>query len=127
MCSHILSDIEVLCDRVAIMRAGKLAETGRLEDLRRGDREKQQIEITVVGTDADAISSRIPPSLKASVSTTAGGARIQVADERDVDAAIVALREAGGRLVSVQPVKQSLEELFIGDGSGTEKGEEGIR
>src|ERR671932_148878 len=34
MCSHILSDIEVLCDRVAIMRRGRLAHTGRLEDLR---------------------------------------------------------------------------------------------
>src|ERR687884_759695 len=34
MCSHILSDIEVLCDRVAILNKGRLAETGRLEELR---------------------------------------------------------------------------------------------
>lgn len=127
MCSHILSDIEILCDRVAIMRAGKLAETGRLEDLRSSNGDKQQIEITVAGTDTNTISSRIPASLKASVSPTAGGARIQVSNERDVDAAIIALREAGGRLVSVQPVKQSLEELFIGDGGVTGKGEEGLR
>src|SRR5213595_3182343 len=34
MCSHILSDIEILCDRIAILNRGRLAETGRLEDLR---------------------------------------------------------------------------------------------
>ena len=47
------------------------------------------------------------------ITPTAGGARIEVADERDVDAALAALRSAGGRLVSVQPVRQSLEELFV--------------
>ncbi len=34
MCSHILSDIEVLCDRVAILNRGRLSETGTLEELR---------------------------------------------------------------------------------------------
>src|SRR4030095_11352413 len=33
MCSHILSDIEVLCDRVAILRGGRLAHLGYLDDL----------------------------------------------------------------------------------------------
>ena len=31
MCSHILSDIEVLCDRVAILKGGRLAQVGYLE------------------------------------------------------------------------------------------------
>jgi len=34
MCSHILSDIEVLCDRVGIMKRGKLAHVGHLDELR---------------------------------------------------------------------------------------------
>src|SRR5216110_667469 len=34
MCSHILSDIEVLCDSIAILKGGKLAHAGTLEDLR---------------------------------------------------------------------------------------------
>ncbi|MBV9209657.1 MAG: ABC transporter ATP-binding protein [Acidobacteria bacterium] len=122
MCSHILSDIEVLCDRVAIMRQGRLAETGRLEELRERDADKLRIEITVAGTDAAAISAKLPALEGSKVEPTAVGARIEVADERDVDAAIAALRQAGGRLVSVQPVKQSLEELFVQQTAGDEKG-----
>ncbi len=122
MCSHILSDIEVLCDRVAIMRQGRLAETGRLEELRAHAGDKLRIEITVAGADAAAIAEKLPALDGASVEPTAGGARIEVADERDVDAALAALRQAGGRLVSVQPIKQSLEELFARESTEPEGG-----
>ncbi|MBV9959815.1 MAG: ABC transporter ATP-binding protein [Acidobacteria bacterium] len=122
MCSHILSDIEVLCDRVAIMRQGRLAETGRLEELRARASDKLRIEITVAGADAAAIAEKLPALDGASVAPTAGGARVEVADERDVDAALAAVRQAGGRLVSVQPVKQSLEELFVRETTGVKEG-----
>src|ERR671939_892769 len=60
MCSHILSDIEVLCDRVAILSRGRLAETGRLEELRERAGGGHRIEITVAGTDAEELSSVFP-------------------------------------------------------------------
>ncbi|HEY0323735.1 MAG TPA: ABC transporter ATP-binding protein [Pyrinomonadaceae bacterium] len=113
LCSHILSDIEVLCDRVAILKRGRLVEQGRLEDLRGKAGDEQRIEITVAGADAETIGQYLKAAHGASVTTTASGARIEVADEKDVDEAIIALRRAGGRLVSVQPVQQSLEELFM--------------
>jgi len=114
MCSHILSDIEVLCDRVAILSRGRLAETGRLEELReRVAGDGHRIEIKVAGADAEKLSSVFPALEGAQITSTAGGARIELADECDVDAALAALRRAGGRLISVQPVRQSLEELFV--------------
>lgn len=113
LCSHILSDIEVLCDRVAILKRGRLVEQGRLEELRRRAGEEQAIEITVAGASAETIEQHMGEFASAHVTRTASGARIEVADERDVDRVIVALRQAGGRLVSVQPVRQSLEELFM--------------
>src|SRR5437773_1886892 len=109
MCSHILSDIEVLCDSVAILKCGRLAHAGSLEDLRA--REAGLFEIVAVDADIAALTTLLAG--KATVIPTASGARIQVSEEKEVDAVIAALRQAKGKLVSVQPVKQSLEELFV--------------
>jgi ABC-2 type transport system ATP-binding protein len=109
MCSHILSDIEVLCDGVAILKSGRLAHAGSLNELRA--RETSAVEIIATGADAGALKQTLP--LEAEVTTTPGGLRIQVSDEKDVDAVIAALRKVNGKLVSVQPVRQSLEDLFV--------------
>jgi ABC-2 type transport system ATP-binding protein len=109
MCSHILSDIEVLCDNVAILKAGRLAHAGSLDELRA--RESALIEVIVTGADAATMNQHLGSTAK--VTTTASGLRIEVADEKEVDAVIAALRQAKGKLVSVQPVRQSLEELFL--------------
>jgi ABC-2 type transport system ATP-binding protein len=109
MCSHILSDIEVLCDSIAILKGGKLAHAGTLEELRVG--QANAIEIIASGADADRLKSQL--KIQAEVTTTPSGLRIAVGDEKDVDAVIAALRSVDGKLVAVNPVKQSLEELFL--------------
>jgi ABC-2 type transport system ATP-binding protein len=109
MCSHILSDIEVLCDNVAILKGGRLAHAGSLNELRAAETSL----IEIIATDADAGALRKNLSSEAEVTTTPSGLRIQVADEKEVDAVLVALRGVNGKLVSVQPVRQSLEELFM--------------
>src|SRR5437016_7560709 len=55
MCSHILSDIEVLCDSVAILKCGRLAHAGSLEDLRA--REAGLFEIVAVDADIAALTT----------------------------------------------------------------------
>lgn len=109
MCSHILSDIEVLCDNVAILKNGRVAHAGSLNELRA--HETNAIEIIITGADAATLKANLP--IDAEVTTTPSGLRIQVADEKEVDAVIAALRRVNGKLVSVQPVRQSLEELFL--------------
>jgi hypothetical protein len=52
----------------------------------------------------------------ARVMGTPAGARIDVPSECEVDDALAAARVCGARLVSVQPVRQSLEDLFVGQG-----------
>lgn len=114
MCSHILSDIEVLCDRVAILKRGKLAQLGYLDELRRRGGDSEQIEVIATGTDEATLRLYLPSSGNyPNVTSTASGVRIEVADEKDVEEVLAALRLAGGKLVSVLPVRQSLEELFL--------------
>jgi len=114
MCSHILSDIEVLCDRVAILRGGKLAQQGRLDDLRQQSSGDHQVEIVVSGVDWASLSAQLTTEGTFAISETPGGLRIEVPEETHVDTVIAALRRSGGNLVSVQPIRQSLEELFVG-------------
>ena len=108
MCSHILSDIEVLCDSVAILKGGRVAKTGSLEDLRA--QSTSAIEIMATDADATALAEILS---SAQVTSAATGVRIEVADEKDIDAAIGAVRQLNGKIVSVQPMRQSLEDLFM--------------
>jgi len=113
MCSHILSDIEVLCDRVAILKRGQLANVGNLDELRQRAGDRNHVEIVATGSDADTLRFHLPEGDQYQLTSTASGLRIEVADEKDIDEVITALRRTGGKLVSVQPVRQSLEELFL--------------
>ena len=113
MSTHILSDIEALCDEVAILRNGKLAASGNLVDLLATDDASRSLEISVQSITADAIRERIEFIAGATILPKPNGANIQILDETDIDAVLAITREAGGQLTSIQPVKQSLEELFV--------------
>ncbi len=63
-----------------------------------------------IDVEADAIRDQVEFVAGASITAKAGGATVQIQDESDIDAI---MRDAGGRLISIQPVKQSLEDLFI--------------
>jgi ABC-2 type transport system ATP-binding protein len=113
MCSHILSDIEVLCDRIAILRNGRLAHIGYLDELRQQVVGRNLVEVTLSGIDEAALRPHLPGGNDFVVTATPAGLRIELKEEKEVDSVIAALRKAGGKLVSVQPLRQSLEELFL--------------
>lgn len=113
MCSHILSDIEVLCDRVAILKRGRLAHVGYLNELQESVSGRNHREVVATGADAAKLRLEFAGMPRCEVSATAAGVRIQVPDEKDVDLVIKGLRNVGAKLVSVQPVRQYLEELFL--------------
>jgi hypothetical protein len=74
------------------------------------------LEITVVGASVPALAEAVAKVEGARVTATPAGARNEGAGEQDVDAALAADRGCVARLVSVQPVRQSLEDLFVGEG-----------
>jgi ABC-2 type transport system ATP-binding protein len=103
--THILSDAESLCDRVAILHLGELRGVGAVEDLTSGVEGK--VEIVWQG-------NSVPASLK----TLAAECHITdtvraVLPEANQDAAIDALRREGLRIISVIPVRTSLEDYFV--------------
>ncbi|MGH9901498.1 MAG: ABC transporter ATP-binding protein [Pyrinomonadaceae bacterium] len=121
-CSHILADIEILCDRAAVLRRGRLAHIGRLEELRQfgGDR---PMEIIIAGGGVAGLQEALAVVAGARVTATPGGARVEVGSEREVDEALRAVRSCGARLVSVHPVGNALEELFVNAERGTRNAE----
>jgi len=113
MSTHILSDIEALCDNVAILRGGKLAATGKLTELLFNAGEAQSFEIVVKGADYEQLKNSFVQSSVSNLSFNANGVNITVTDENEIVTIIETAQKFGGKLVSVQPLRQSLEELFV--------------
>lgn len=113
MSTHILSDIESLCDEVAILRGGRLATTGNLDELLSSTGEKRGFEIRLSGLTVDEITSSFVGLEGLLVAAAPQGVTVVVPEENAIDGVLAAARNAGGKLISVQPVKQSLEELFV--------------
>jgi ABC-2 type transport system ATP-binding protein len=107
--SHILAEVEQLCDMVTIIRAGRAVRSGRLEDLR------HLMRTTVkVRTRAGAGALRSAPFVH-DLSETDGMATFSV-DRADLDRAMNVLTDLGIAELSVFPA--SLEDLFLREYQG---------
>jgi ABC-2 type transport system ATP-binding protein len=105
--THILSDAESLCDRVGLLRAGRLVTVGRLDEILRIDVSHLEVLVSGVGS---AILERLP-GLKG---RRALGERWSLeVEEKSLGTVIQAVQEAGGRVLSVLPVRESLEDYFL--------------
>jgi ABC-2 type transport system ATP-binding protein len=104
--THILSDAETLCDRVAIIHKGQLRGVGEVEDLT--STVQGQIEVLWHGP-------QVPAGIKAiATECHVSGDRIRaVINENQQDAAIDALRRERIRLISITPLRTSLEAYFV--------------
>lgn len=108
-CSHILPDVEALCDRVAILNRGMLVECGRLDELTHVQSSAYEVVTSPLSEAAAAELRRIVTTLI----EIPAGAKIELSREADLDRVLAIIRGAGGKLVSINPVKISLEDLFI--------------
>ncbi len=104
--THILSDAEALCDRVAVINLGELRGVGAVADLTASVQGK--IELVWHGT-------TIPASLKAlgAESHVTGNIVRAILPEERQEAALEALRREQLRLISLTPVRTSLEDYFV--------------
>jgi ABC-2 type transport system ATP-binding protein len=104
--THILSDAEALCDRVGVIHQGELRGVGAVAELTAGVHGK--VEIVWQG-------STVPAGIRSmgAESHTAGETTRVIVPEENQDAALEALRRERLRLISVIPVRSSLEDYFV--------------
>jgi ABC-2 type transport system ATP-binding protein len=104
--THILSDAETLCDRVAVIHQGELRGVGSVADLTRNVQGK--IEVAWHGT-------AVPVALKALAqeSSCAGEIGRAIVQEPQLEPTLDVLRREHLRLISVIPVRSTLEEYFV--------------
>ncbi|WSQ10744.1 ABC transporter ATP-binding protein [Streptomyces sp. NBC_01231] len=108
--SHILSEVEELCDRVSIIRRGQTVETGSLAELRHLTRTSVTAELA--GT-PDGLAG-LPGVHDLATQSTEGGRGCQVrlqVDTDKLDAVLRSLSESGVRSLTSTP--PTLEELFL--------------
>lgn len=107
--SHILSDVETLCDRVAIMNRGKLLDTGKLSDILRI--EVSSLEVVVVNVRPECLQPL--QAMGGQWQTIGDRVRITIADERALLDVIMIVQGDSGKVISVNPVRESLEDFFL--------------
>ena len=104
--SHILQDIEMICDRVAIIVGGRIVKEGVLRDL--VSERVLFTEVTVSGLSPEAFRG-----LGESISTRGDRVLLKVYDESKVDEVLDLVHGQKGRLVSLSPRTETLEDIFI--------------
>ena len=123
--SHILSDAEALCRRVAVVAGGRLAAVGRLSEILAF--QVRGWELVVVGR-APGVLDRVKPTVQRVLEISHRPIYLRAADGRSPDRLLSELVAGGAKLVSLNPLHDTLEDYFLqrvaeaGDGARVTRG-----
>jgi ABC-2 type transport system ATP-binding protein len=108
--SHVLSDAEALCNRVAILAKGRLVATGRLTDMlalrARG------WELVVAGA-TDALIVSLGSRIRRAVKISEGRYTLDLPLEPPPELLLADLTAGGAHLASLNPIRETLEDVFV--------------
>jgi ABC-2 type transport system ATP-binding protein len=109
MNTHILSDVESICDRVAIIVKGRIRHQGKMEDFLPDDRRTTDVLISSLPPEtADQLGESFDLEMRGL------GERLELrVAEKDVNAVLEAVMRVGAEVVSVTPHRNSLEDVFL--------------
>jgi ABC-2 type transport system ATP-binding protein len=108
--SHILSDAETLCSRVAIMAQGRLVATGRVSDMVAFA--PKGWELVVAGV-SDALQAQVAPRVLAMRALSQGRYTIQLGVDDHPERLMSEITASGARLESLNPLRDTLEDYFV--------------
>ena len=106
--SHLLSEVELVCDRVAIIDRGRVVSTGSLQDLMAG-----ALEIEVEAEQVSPAALEELRGLSESVEMVDGRLNLRLSGRESVPLVAEALLRHGGKLYSLARRRGSLEDIFI--------------
>ncbi len=109
MNTHILPDVEMICDRVAIIVNGSIRHQGRIEDFLPDRGRRTDIVLSQLAPDtADQIEERFDLEM------VGLGERVEIrVAEKDAHGVLDAVMISGAEIVSVTPYRNSLEDVFL--------------
>ena len=107
--SHILSDVEMICDQVAIILNGELQEIVRVDEIL--DREIKVWEITYTGLPTESSAAIEDKGIE--VIKSGDRVLIKVDDESQARSILEEIGKLGGKLISFGPRRDSLEDVFV--------------
>jgi len=106
--SHLLSEIELTCDRVAVLRNGKVAAAGRVDDLTR----RSEVYKLVATPIDDALVAAFRES-GATVNRVNGHLELSVENVEHLNALVDQARSRGALLSELTPLRSTLEDVFV--------------
>ncbi|MBN2195927.1 MAG: ABC transporter ATP-binding protein [Polyangiaceae bacterium] len=112
--SHLLLEVEQICDHVAIMHHGRILRQGSTDAVRdavRADRALLDVRFTTGPLDAEARAAVERVGVVTDVE--GGGIEVALKDDDEISAVIDVLREHAVRITAVEPRRANLEEAFI--------------
>lgn len=109
--SHILSDAETLCSRIAIVAKGRLMACGRLSDILAVRTLGWEVVIEGLSTPPDA--ARVGPILRRVTRIDAERYALELSESVKPEEVLGRLLGANGRLVSINPLRETLEDFFV--------------
>ena len=107
--SHILGDVETLCDRVTILRKGEVVVTGKLSELLNRDVRHTNVVLADVG---EALESQLA-AMNHELRRVPGRLVVTVDGGADVQAVVRAALDESAQIIEVAPVHETLEDLFV--------------
>ena len=106
--SHLLSEIERTCDRVAVLRSGRVVAEGRIDELTAAG---SRYRLVATGVDEALIAAMRQTG--ATVERVNGHFDLTTRDLDHLNALVDRLRARGARLQELSPLKSSLEDVFV--------------
>lgn len=106
--SHILSDVEMLCDRVCILRKGEVVAAGAIEELVGADMRRSEITLVEVPDDTTELEAAAEKATRLGKKLV-----LEVQGDEGMKKVLERALAGGVRIESIVPKRETLEDIFV--------------